>query len=122
MSFENELENLQKRVETIENKVVEIVANVNTRVVGIESFLQSKQNYEPPAYPKIESKEKCEEAGGTWDPETKTCKFPKKEPKKPKESVESFEESSTIAVLPTSKSEPNVEAQARELAKKIGRR
>jgi len=118
MSFEDDLENLQKRMTTVENKVIELVNNVNTRVLSLEAFLQSNQNYEPPAYPKIESKEKCEEAGGEWDEETKTCKLPKK----PKESVESFEERANIAVLPSVTLKPNVDAQARDLAKKIGAR
>ena len=100
MSFEDELENLQKRMESIESKVVELINNVNTRVLGIESFLQN-QNYRPPAYsppkyPPIKSKEKCEEAGGTWDEETKTCELPKKEKK------ESYE---NVAVLPNAESQ-----------------
>ena len=69
------------------------------RVQSIESFVQGVLNYQPPAYsppkyPPIKSKEKCEEAGGTWDEETKTCEFPKKGKK------ESLQEM-PIAVLPS---------------------
>ena len=122
-SFEDQ----QERLREFGNETREVAVNAFNKIEAIEAYLkdlvEALQNnkalppaYGPPRYPakypKIKTKEECEKKGGTWNEETKTCKFP---PKK-KETTES-----QIAILP-SLNQPNVEAQAMSLAEKIRRR
>ena len=119
-SFEDQ----QERLREFGNETREVAVKAYNKLEAIEAYLrglvEAIQNnkappaYGPPRYPKITDEKTCKEKGGTWDEETKTCKFP---PKK-KEASEGFQ---SLGILPSA-NQGNVEAQAKVLAEKIGRR
>jgi hypothetical protein len=92
-SFEDQIERIR-----------EVVNEHDTRIEALEQEIPKA--YGPPKYPPVKTKEKCEELGGKWDDEKKTCELPKK-----KEIVE--------GILPTSRGSSNEEARAQALIDKV---
>ena len=122
-SFEDQQERLREFGNKTRSVVVEAFNKIEVLEAYLKELVEALQNnkalppaYGPPRYPakypKIKTKEECEKKGGKWDDEKNVCVFP---PKK-KEITES-----QLAILP-SLNQGNVEAQAKNLAEKIGRR
>ena len=117
-SFEEQ----EERLREFGNKTREVAVEAYNKLEALEAYIkelvEALQNnkappaYGPPKYPPIKDEKTCKEKGGTWDEETKTCKFP---PKK-KETTQGVQ-----GVLPSA-NQRNVEGQAIALAKKIGGR
>lgn len=92
LSYENQLDTIR-----------EVVNEHDERIEALENALPKTP--EVPELPK--TREECEEKGGTWDDEKKTCKLPEKK----KEVIE--------GVLPTIGDQANVEGRANYFREKI---
>ena len=68
---------------------------INDKIDGLQADvdeLKARAYGRPTKYPPIKTKQVCERAGGEWDEQTKTCKFPKgRAPEKTGEIFESSE-------------------------------
>ena len=116
-SFEDQ----QERLREFGNKTREVAVEAINKLEAVEAYLrelaEAIQNnkappaYGPPKYPPIKDKETCEEKGGKWDEETKTCKFPPK-----KEGGEALQ---GLGVLPSSTATSNADARAKVLTAKV---
>lgn len=95
LSYENQLDTIR-----------EVVNEHDERIEALENALPKTP--EVPELPK--TREECEEKGGTWDEEAKTCKLPEKK----KEVIEG-----KIGVLPTIGDQGNVEGRANFFREKI---
>jgi len=95
-SFEDQMERIR-----------EVINEHDTRIEALEQEIPKA--YGPPKYPPVKTKEKCEELGGEWDDEKKTCKLPEKK-----------EVTETLGILPTSTPSIPPDARAEVFRKKLG--